>query len=83
MTATTFTLVTALPRPRRLGTALSAVRAFGTAAAEVTLLGSYGPPEAGVRHPAPRYAPAPGPGPGSGPGPAAQEQAGRPERTRP
>ncbi|MEU2119381.1 hypothetical protein ABZ567_27885 [Streptomyces sp. NPDC016459] len=61
MTATTFTLVTSIPRPRvrPLGTALRAIRAFGGAAAAVTLLGDYGPPEAGVRNPRPEYAPAP------------------------
>ncbi|MDV9192058.1 hypothetical protein R6L23_28285 [Streptomyces sp. SR27] len=61
MTATTFTLVTTVPRPRvhALGTALRAIRAFGGAAAAVTLLGDYGPPRSGVRNPRPEYAPGP------------------------
>ncbi|MFH8578742.1 hypothetical protein OHB11_17005 [Streptomyces zaomyceticus] len=61
MTATTFTLVTTVTRPRvrPLNTALRAIRAFGGAAAGVVLLGDYGPPEAGVRHPRPEYAPGP------------------------
>ncbi|MDX2560178.1 hypothetical protein PV371_11030 [Streptomyces sp. TX20-6-3] len=61
MTATTFTLVTTVARPRvrPLDTALRAIRAFGGAAAGVVLLGDYGPPEAGVRNPRPAYAPGP------------------------
>ncbi|GHG34048.1 hypothetical protein ACFV5J_22605 [Streptomyces zaomyceticus] len=61
MTATTFTLVTTVTRPRvrPLNTALRAIRAFGGAAAGVVLLGDYGPPEAGIRHPRPEYAPGP------------------------
>ncbi|WP_328943279.1 hypothetical protein OG259_18565 [Streptomyces sp. NBC_00250] len=61
MTATTFTLVTTVTRPRvrPLDTALRAMRAFGGAAAGVALLGDYGPPEAGVRNPRPEYAPGP------------------------
>ncbi|MER5964892.1 hypothetical protein [Streptomyces sp. NPDC002057] len=61
MTATTFTLVTTVTRPRvrPLHTALRAVRAFGGAAAGVVLLGDYGPPGAGVRNPRPEYAPGP------------------------
>ncbi|WP_371635869.1 hypothetical protein OG988_17010 [Streptomyces zaomyceticus] len=61
MTATTFALVTTVTRPRvrPLNTALRAIRAFGGAAAGVVLLGDYGPPEAGVRHPRPEYAPGP------------------------
>ena len=61
MTATTFTLVTTVPRPRTrpLATAFRAMRAFGGAAAGVVLLGDYGPPEAGVRNPRPEYAPGP------------------------
>lgn len=64
MTATTFTLVTTVPRPRTrpLATALRAFRAigaFGGAAAGVVLLGDYGPPGAGVRNPRPEYAPGP------------------------
>ncbi|MCD2465281.1 MULTISPECIES: hypothetical protein [unclassified Streptomyces] len=61
MTATTFTLVTTVTRPRvrPLSTALRAIRAFGGAAAGVVLLGDYGPPEAGVRNPRPEYAPGP------------------------
>ncbi|AJF66557.1 hypothetical protein [Streptomyces vietnamensis] len=60
MSATTFTLVTTVPRPRtHLGTALRAIRAFGGAAASVALLGDYGPPEAGVKNPRPEYAPGP------------------------
>ncbi|MET9721810.1 hypothetical protein [Streptomyces zaomyceticus] len=61
MTATTFTLVTTMTRPRvrPLNTALRAIRAFGGAAAGVVLLGDYGPPEAGIRHPRPEYAPGP------------------------
>ncbi|MEU9295238.1 hypothetical protein [Streptomyces sp. NPDC048266] len=61
MTATTFTHVTSIPRPRvrPLGIALRAIRAFGGAAAGVVLLGDYGPPEAGVRNPRPEYAPGP------------------------
>ncbi|WP_225801143.1 hypothetical protein [Streptomyces sp. NK15101] len=54
MAATTFPLVTTLPRPHRLATALRAIRAFGGAAAGVVLLGDYGPPEAGVKDPRPR-----------------------------
>ncbi|MFB7361468.1 hypothetical protein [Streptomyces hydrogenans] len=60
MTATTFTLVTTVPRPRprRLAaTAFRAVRAFGGAAAGVVLLGDLGPAGAGVRDPRPAYAP--------------------------
>ncbi|MFE4309279.1 hypothetical protein ACFRR6_24880 [Streptomyces sp. NPDC056891] len=55
MTATTFTLVTSVTRPRvrPLDTALRAIRAFGGAAAGVVLLGDYGPPEAGIRNPRP------------------------------
>ncbi|MFD8642153.1 hypothetical protein ACFV14_17825 [Streptomyces zaomyceticus] len=61
MTATTFTIVTTVTRPRvrPLNTALRAIRAFGGAAAGVVLLGDYGPPEAGIRHPRPEYAPGP------------------------
>ncbi|MEU0398958.1 hypothetical protein ABZ318_01720 [Streptomyces sp. NPDC006197] len=59
MTATTFPLMTTVPRPRRLTTALRAIRAFGGAAAAVALLGDYGPPEAGVRNPRPEYASGP------------------------
>ncbi|WP_435974723.1 hypothetical protein [Streptomyces sp. Qhu_M48] len=61
MTATTFTLVTTVTRPRvrPLRTALRAVRAFGGAAAGVVLLGDPGPPGAGVRNPRPEYAPGP------------------------
>ncbi|MFE5944632.1 hypothetical protein [Streptomyces sp. NPDC056480] len=61
MTATTFTLVTTVTRPRvrPLDTALRAIRAFGGAAAGVVLLGDYGPPGAGVRNPRPEYAPGP------------------------
>ncbi|MEV4428422.1 hypothetical protein ACN9M0_20680 [Streptomyces sp. R-07] len=55
MTATTFTLVTTVPRPHRLTTALRAIRAFGGAAASVALLGDYGPAEAGVRTPRPTH----------------------------
>ncbi|MGA5197430.1 hypothetical protein [Streptomyces exfoliatus] len=57
MTATTFTLVTTIPRPRvrPLSTAFRAIRAFGGAAAGVVLLGDYGPPEAGVRNPRPEH----------------------------
>ncbi|MEU9855709.1 hypothetical protein [Streptomyces sp. NPDC047974] len=66
MSATTFTLVTTVPRPRprRLAAAL---RAFGSAAVEVALLGDYGahgaPGDAtgrhgaGVRNPRPVHAP--------------------------
>ncbi|MFE5510060.1 hypothetical protein ACFQ9J_05495 [Streptomyces sp. NPDC056529] len=57
MSATTFTQTAALPRLHRVGLALRAIRAFGGAAAGVVLLGDYGPPEAGVRDPRPRYAP--------------------------
>ncbi|MFI8371111.1 hypothetical protein [Streptomyces sp. NPDC085466] len=56
MTATTFTLVTTVPRPRprRLAaTAFRAVRAFGGAAVSVALLGDHGPEGAGVRNPRP------------------------------
>lgn len=55
MTATTFTHVTTIPRPRvrPLGTALRAIRAFGGAAVGVVLLGDYGPPEAGCQEPSP------------------------------
>ncbi|GGY24516.1 hypothetical protein [Streptomyces omiyaensis] len=58
MSATTFTLVTTVPRPRpaRL---VAALRAFGSAAVGVVLLGDHGPEEAGVRNPRPVYAPAP------------------------
>ncbi|MET9345954.1 hypothetical protein [Streptomyces termitum] len=58
MSATTFTLVTTLPRPRprRLAAAL---RAFGSAVVGVVLLGDHGPAGAGVRSPRPEYAPAP------------------------
>ncbi|MFE2558976.1 hypothetical protein ACFXGT_23705 [Streptomyces sp. NPDC059352] len=73
MTATTFTLMTTVPRPRprprprtrTLATAFRAIRAiraigaFGGAAAGVVLLGDYGPPGAGVRNPRPEYAPGP------------------------
>ncbi|MFF0477102.1 hypothetical protein [Streptomyces sp. NPDC004284] len=59
MAATTFTLVTTLPRPHRLTTALRAIRAFGGAAASVALLGDYGPAEAGIKNPRPEYAPGP------------------------
>ncbi|KAA6218927.1 hypothetical protein [Streptomyces filamentosus] len=60
MSATTFTLVTSIPRPRRFAaTALRAVRAFGGAAVGVVLLGDPGPEEAGVRNPRPVYAPGP------------------------
>ncbi|WP_369145725.1 hypothetical protein [Streptomyces sp. R44] len=57
MTATTFTLVTTVPRPRtrHLATAARAIRAFGGAAAAVALLGDHGPAEAGVRDPRPKY----------------------------
>ncbi|MFE5793743.1 hypothetical protein ACFQ8C_14375 [Streptomyces sp. NPDC056503] len=64
MSATTFTLVTTVPRPRprRL---VAAVRAFGSAAVGVVLLGDLGddrgPGGAGVRNPRPVYAPPPGP----------------------
>lgn len=54
MAATTFTLVTTLPRPHLLTTTLRALRAFGGAAVSVALLGDYGPPEAGIRDPRPR-----------------------------
>ncbi|MFE5879997.1 hypothetical protein [Streptomyces hydrogenans] len=63
MTATTFTLVTTVPRPRprRLAaTAVRAVRAFGGAAVGVVLLGDLGdlgPAGAGVRDPRPEHAP--------------------------
>ncbi|MCM1950101.1 MULTISPECIES: hypothetical protein [Streptomyces] len=60
MTATTFTLVTTVPRPRprRLAaTAVRAVRAFGGAAVGVVLLGDLGPAGAGVRDPRPVHAP--------------------------
>ncbi|MFF4168784.1 hypothetical protein [Streptomyces sp. NPDC001744] len=57
MSATAFPLVTAAFRTRRPGLALRALRAFGGAAAGVVLLGDYGPPEAGVRDPRPRYVP--------------------------
>ncbi|GHJ97147.1 MULTISPECIES: hypothetical protein [Streptomyces] len=60
MTATTFTLVTTVPRPRprRLAaTAARAVRAFGGAAVGVVLLGDLGPAGAGVRDPRPVRAP--------------------------
>ncbi|MFE6223787.1 MULTISPECIES: hypothetical protein [unclassified Streptomyces] len=53
MTATTFTLVTTVPRPRRVTAAL---RAFGSAFVSVALLGDPGPPEAGVRNPRPAHA---------------------------
>ncbi|MFD4377767.1 hypothetical protein [Streptomyces sp. NPDC058486] len=60
MTATTFTLVTTVPRPRRL---MAALRAFGSAAVEVALLGDYGdygdasgPGGAGIKNPRPAYA---------------------------
>ncbi|MEU4273366.1 hypothetical protein AB0F57_00230 [Streptomyces tanashiensis] len=56
MAATTFTLVTTVPRPHRLATAIRAIRAFGGAAAAVALLGDYGPPEAGIKDPRPRPA---------------------------
>ncbi|MFI8322849.1 hypothetical protein [Streptomyces sp. NPDC085529] len=57
MTATTFTLVTTVPRPRRLAaSALRAARAFGSAAVGVALLGDLGPREAGVRNPRPPHA---------------------------
>ncbi|MFJ5712049.1 MULTISPECIES: hypothetical protein [unclassified Streptomyces] len=52
MTATTFTLVTTVPRPRRF---VAALRAFGSAAVGVTLLGDLGPREAGVRNPRPTH----------------------------
>ncbi|MEE1815047.1 hypothetical protein ACWEPZ_01425 [Streptomyces sp. NPDC004288] len=55
MAATTFTLVTTVPRPQLLATAVRAIRAFGGAATAVVLLGDYGPPEAGVRDPRPRH----------------------------
>ncbi|WP_426365275.1 hypothetical protein [Streptomyces sp. E-08] len=55
MAATTFTLVTTVPRPHRLATAVRAIRAFGGAAAAVALLGDYGPPGAGVRDPRPGH----------------------------
>ncbi|MFI8963900.1 hypothetical protein ACIGO8_17500 [Streptomyces sp. NPDC053493] len=57
MTATTLTPAPAatLPRSRRLGLALRAIRAFGSAAVGVTLLGDHGPAEAGVRDPRPRH----------------------------
>ncbi|MEV6204911.1 hypothetical protein AB0M64_33810 [Streptomyces sp. NPDC051771] len=64
MSATTFTLVTTVPRPRprRLAAAL---RAFGSAAVDVALLGDYGDTTgrhgAGVRNPRPVYAPGPRP----------------------
>ncbi|MEW1694306.1 hypothetical protein ACIQCR_15580 [Streptomyces sp. NPDC093249] len=51
MTATTFTLVTTVPRLRRTASALRAMRAFGGAVAGVVLLGDYGPPGAAVRNP--------------------------------
>ncbi|MFB7826949.1 hypothetical protein [Streptomyces hydrogenans] len=60
MTATTFTLVTTVPRPRprRLAaTAVRAVRAFGGAAVGVVLLGDLGPAGAGVRDPRPVHVP--------------------------
>ncbi|MGW4053021.1 hypothetical protein ACWENA_19525 [Streptomyces sp. NPDC004779] len=41
MTATTFTLVTTVPRPRPRHL-MAALRAFGSAAVEVALLGDYG-----------------------------------------
>ncbi|CAM5432138.1 hypothetical protein GCM10010222_10900 [Streptomyces tanashiensis] len=56
MAATTFTLVTTVPRPHRLATAVRAIRAFGGAAAAVALLGDYGPAEAGIKDPRPRPA---------------------------
>ncbi|HEY9369013.1 hypothetical protein [Streptomyces sp.] len=57
MTAATFTPATGtIPRSRRLGLALRAIRAYGGAAVGVALLGEYGPPEAGVRDPRPAYA---------------------------
>ncbi|MFH8259559.1 hypothetical protein [Streptomyces roseolus] len=58
MSATTFTLVTTVPRPRpgRLAaTTLRAVRAFGSAAVGVALLGDLGPEGAGVRDPRPAH----------------------------
>lgn len=68
MSATTFTLVTTVPRPRprRL---VAALRAFGSAAVDVALLGDYGdygdtgtPHGAGVvRNPRPTYTPGPRP----------------------
>ncbi|MFF2779725.1 hypothetical protein ACFVU3_33095 [Streptomyces sp. NPDC058052] len=58
MTATTFTLVTTVPRPRRLAaTALRAARAFGGAALDVALLGTPAPTGAAVRNPRPAHAP--------------------------
>ncbi|MEU2548373.1 hypothetical protein ABZ618_23525 [Streptomyces roseolus] len=62
MSATTFTLVTTVPRPRprRL---VAALRAFGSAAVDVALLGDLGPEGAGVRNPRPTYAPAAAPPP--------------------
>lgn len=56
MTATTFTLVTTVPRPRHLAArALRAARAFGGAAVGVALLGDLGPEGAGVRNPRPAH----------------------------
>ncbi|MER8231091.1 hypothetical protein ACIRQY_07355 [Streptomyces sp. NPDC101490] len=67
MTATTFTLVTTVPRLRRTAAALRAIRAFGGAVAGVALLGDYGPPGAAVRNPHLTHT---GPGrPGHGPAP--------------
>ncbi|MGW6537941.1 hypothetical protein ACWGBV_17980 [Streptomyces sp. NPDC055051] len=71
MTATTFTLVTTVPRPRPRHL-MAALRAFGSAAVEVALLGHYGDAPgpggataagAGVRNPRPSHAPAPPPPP--------------------
>ncbi|MEU3400333.1 hypothetical protein [Streptomyces filamentosus] len=56
MSATTFTLVTSIPGPRRFAaTALRAVRAFGGAAVGVALLGDPGPDGAGVGNPRPAH----------------------------
>ncbi|MFF9150280.1 hypothetical protein ACF1BN_36100 [Streptomyces sp. NPDC014861] len=73
MTATTFTLVTTVPRPRPRHL-MAALRAFGSAAVEVALLGHYGDAPgpgpggataagAGVRNPRPSHVPAPPPPP--------------------
>ncbi|MFE3071950.1 hypothetical protein [Streptomyces sp. NPDC059247] len=67
MTATTFTLVTTVPRLRRTASALRAIRAFGGAVAGVVLLGDCGPPGAAVRNPHPTHTGRVGPGHGPAP----------------
>ncbi|MEU9700008.1 hypothetical protein [Streptomyces sp. NPDC047981] len=57
MTTATFTPDRTIPRSRRLGLALRAIRAYGSAAVGVVVLGDHGPygERTGVRDPRPRF----------------------------